>query len=251
VSAPVLELAGVQLAYRREPVVRDASLHVDAGETVALVGPSGSGKSSLVRLVLGLVAPTRGTIQIGGRVASEAGRIVLAPERRGLAVVFQDLALWPHLTVERNLAFALAARGRPAADPRAWLDRVGLADKARRYPGELSGGERQRVAIARALVTEPAAVLLDEPLASLDVALADELRALFRTLLADRSVLYVTHDPREIAELADRVVVLEAGSVVQTGTPADLRERPATRFVERIARDLAPPISPPPSDPGA
>jgi iron(III) transport system ATP-binding protein len=239
VTAPVLELADVHLAYGGAPVVRGVSLALAVGETLGLVGPSGSGKTSLLRLALGFAAPTAGTIRIGGRIASEPGRVVMPPEERGLGVVFQDLALWPHLTVERNLTFALASRGmRDLGIAHSWLERVGLAALADRYPSELSGGERQRVAIARALVTSPAAVLLDEPLASLDIVLKDELGALFGDLLRERAVLYVTHDAREIAALADRIAVLEAGAIVQQGTPEALRARPATRFVERIATEL-------------
>jgi iron(III) transport system ATP-binding protein len=231
----VVELSNVHYRYAREDVLCGVSLQLAEGETLALVGPSGAGKSSLVRLVLGLAAPNAGTIKLGGRLASEPGRLAIAPEDRGLGVVFQDLALWPHMTVERNLGFALGCRDR--APIGALLDRVGLAGKAARYPGELSGGERQRVAIARALVTSPAALILDEPLSSLDVVLARELIDLLRELLRERAALYVTHEPREVA-LAHRVAVLEAGTIVQIGTPAELRAQPATPFVEAIARDL-------------
>jgi ABC-type sugar transport system ATPase subunit len=232
----VLELADVHYRYDKEDVLAGVSLELHDGETLALVGPSGAGKSSIVRLVIGLAAPSAGTIRIAGRLGSEPGRVVIPPEQRRLGVVFQDLALWPHMTVEQNLEFALGRRDH--ASIASLLQRVGLGDKAARRPGELSGGEQQRVAIARALVSSPNAVLLDEPLASLDVVLKLELGALFRELLDDRAVLYVTHDPREIDGLASRIAVLEAGAIVQVGTPAELRARPATAFVEALAHEL-------------
>jgi len=203
----------------------------------------GSGKTSVLRVLLGLVAPDAGVVRISGRVASEPGRIAIPPEQRGIGVVFQDLALWPHLTVYGNLAFGL--QGIPRAERDARIDhmlcRVALADKAGRYPGELSGGERQRVAIARALVLGPRVVAFDEPLANLDVVLARELLQLFATLLREReaAALYVTHDPREVEVLADRVAMIERGRIVQLGTLAALRARPATTFVERFVTDGA------------
>lgn len=158
--------------------------------------------------------------------------------------MFQDLALWPHLSVAGNLRFVLRSRKVPRHEQseriKDVLDRVGLAGKEKRYPGELSGGERQRVAIARALVTSPSAVLLDEPLASLDVALKAEILGLLRSLLrgGDAAVLYVTHDPREAARLSDHLAVLESGRIVQEGRLHALRANPATAFVERVLDDL-------------
>jgi len=219
-------------------VVDDVSLELRDGEIVAMIGPSGAGKSTLVRLALGLDAPDRGIVRLGERVASEAGRIVIPPERRGLAVVFQDLALWPHMSVEGNLRFVA---GGAVADKRITqlLDVVGLADKRHRRPAQLSGGEQQRVAIARALVAEPSLVLLDEPLASLDVVLRAELRALCGELFRERgtAALYVTHDPTDAKHLADRVVVLERGAVSQVGSVEELVASPASEFVARAFGD--------------
>jgi ABC-type Fe3+/spermidine/putrescine transport system ATPase subunit len=171
----------------------------------------------------------------------------LPTEDRCLAVIHQDLALWPHLTVEGNLEFGLVSRG-VARDERsrriaAMLERVDLTGKEQRYPSELSGGEQQRVAIARALVLEPAAVLLDEPLANLDVVTKSELIAMFRELLHERGVaaVYVTHDAREAALLGSRVAVLEQGKVVQSGTTGSLRADPATPFVEALASQFPDP----------
>ncbi|MBI4479758.1 MAG: ATP-binding cassette domain-containing protein [Acidobacteria bacterium] len=240
----LIEFQDVRFRYGDEEVLRGVSFALQAGKVLAVLGPSGAGKSSIVRVALGLSAPTTGTIRLMGEIASQDGRVLIAPEERGLGVVFQDLALWPHLTVECNLAFALNAQRVSREERRerihAALSRVGLLEKARRYPGELSGGERQRVAIMRALVTLPRAVLLDEPLSNLDIALKQELLHLFRELLVEQhtAALYVTHDPREAARLAERLVVLEEGRVVQQGTFSDLRSRPATRFVEHVVEDL-------------
>jgi iron(III) transport system ATP-binding protein len=225
-------------------VLSGASLAVGRGEVVALVGPSGSGKTSLLRLILGFVAPGTGAVRLDGLEVSRDGKVLVAPEHRSLAVVFQDLALWPHLSVARNLEFGLEAQ-RVTREERAGrvatlLRRVGLEGRAERYPGELSGGERQRVAIARALVLEPRAVLLDEPLSNVDVDLRRDLIGLFRELFAERSstALYVTHDQREAAAIADRVAVLEGGRVVQDGAVGELQQAPATPFVRALVDDF-------------
>jgi iron(III) transport system ATP-binding protein len=239
-----LALEGVTLAYRGQNVLDGLDLRVASGEVLALLGPSASGKTSLLRVVLGFAVPREGTVRLGERIVSRDGRVLVAPEDRGLAVVFQDLALWPHLTVAGNLGFGLAARGVPAGARaeriRAMLQRVGLAGTERRYPGGLSGGQRQRVAIARALVMEPRAVLLDEPLANVDVDLRRELLELLRELFRENgtTVIHVTHDLREAAAVAHRFAVLEAGRIVQQGSLGDLRRAPATPFVRALLEDL-------------
>jgi iron(III) transport system ATP-binding protein len=233
-----IELDSVRVRLGATTALDGLHLHVAAGELVALLGPSGSGKTSAIRAILGFVAPDAGTIKLGDRIASEPGRIVIPPEERGVGAVFQDLALWPHLTVRGNLEFGLSRLRRDERDRRvaAILDRVGLADKAHRHPGELSGGERQRVAIARALVLEPKVVALDEPLSNLDVVLKRDLLELFTALLRERATaaLYVTHDPEEAETLADRVAVVQAGRLVQAGTIAELRAHPAAPLVEQL-----------------
>jgi ABC-type Fe3+/spermidine/putrescine transport system ATPase subunit len=240
----ILALDDIWLRRGETPVLRGFSLAVAAGEILALLGPSGCGKTTVLRVLLGLAAPERGVVRLGTEVASENGRIRLPPEGRGLGVVFQDLALWPHLTVRGNLAFGLEAKRVPRAERdrriAALLDAVGLSALAQRYPGELSGGERQRVAIARALVLEPRAVLLDEPLSNLDVGLRRELLGLFRSLLRGRrtTALYVTHDVREAAALGDRIAVMAEGRVQQSGTLDELGARPASDFVRRALDDL-------------
>lgn len=239
----VMALAAVTLEIGRTRVLSELSLEVERGEVVALVGPSGAGKSSVLRVLLGLAVPQRGEVRLGGVTATSGGRVLLPVEERRLAVIFQDLALWPHLTVLGNLAFGLEAQRVPLEERErrisTMLERVGLAGRERRYPGELSGGERQRVAIARALVLEPDAVLLDEPLASLDVVSKRELMDLLRQLFRERGVaaLHVTHDPHEASVLADRIAVQEQGRIVQSGTARELEENPATPFVEAFAAD--------------
>jgi iron(III) transport system ATP-binding protein len=244
VSAAI-DLDGISLALGGEPVLSGVSLTVAEGERLAVLGPSGSGKTSVLRAVLGFAIPWSGAVRLDGVTASQNGRVLVPPEERRLAVVFQDLALWPHLTVQGNLGFGLATRGvsRAERDARvkAMLRRVGLAGSERRFPGELSGGQRQRVAIARALVQEPRGVLLDEPLSNVDVELRRELLGLFGELFRERgsTVLYVTHDLREAAAVASRVAILEAGRVVQEGSVDDLRGAPATPFVRALVADCA------------
>ncbi len=239
-----IEVLDLSLSYGRGRVLRNVSLAVGAGEVLAVAGPSGSGKSSLLRAVLGLMAPEAGAVRLGGVEVSRAGRLLVPADERRLAVVFQDLALWPHLSVAGNLAFGLRAQGvgKAARNDRisAMLDRVALAGKEGAWPGELSGGERQRVAIARALIGQPDALLLDEPLASLDVALKEELLALFRELLGERRIatLLVTHDPQEAAALGHRIAILEAGRVVQIAAPSELRAGPRGHFAGVFSRHL-------------
>lgn len=235
-----IALEKVSFHFGGEVVLSDLSLTVNRGEVVALLGPSGSGKSTLLRLVLGFLGPNAGQILLDGEVMSNAGGALVPPEERNLAVVFQDLALWPHLDVQQNLAFALDAKGvaRDERDERIakLLARVGLQGKEHRYPSELSGGERQRVAVARALVQEPGAILLDEPLSNLDTGLTRELLGVFSELFAERAstVLYVTHELREAVALGARIAILEEGRIVQHGTVAALRSEPGTPFI----RDL-------------
>jgi len=239
-----LALQAVDFGYGSRLVLRGLSLDVKPAEVVAVLGPSGSGKSTLLRLLLGFEAPRSGAVLVGGEVVSRDGRVLVPPEERRLAVVFQDLALWPHLTVREHLAFGLGAKRVPREEQRArispLLERLGLAATATRYPGELSGGERQRVAIARALVLEPRAVLLDEPLSNLDLRLKRDLLALLRTLFAEEqcSVLYVTHELREAAALASRILVLEDGRVTQDGSVQDLRNAPQSEFVRGLVDEL-------------
>ncbi len=209
--------------------VDEATLAVERGEFLALLGPSGCGKTTLLRLVAGFDAPDSGAVRIGGETV--AGPRWVPPERRHVAMVFQDYALFPHLTVAENVAFGVPRSRRRARVPEV-LRLVGLAGCERRYPHELSGGQQQRVALARALAPEPAVVLLDEPWSNIDPLLRssmrDELAAILRAARA--TVVLVTHDREEAFSVADRIAVMHAGRIEQTGTPEEVYYRPASRW---------------------
>jgi iron(III) transport system ATP-binding protein len=210
--------------------VDGADLCVERGEFVALLGPSGCGKTTLLRLIAGFEHPDEGTIAIDGRRV--AGGAWVPPERRHVGMVFQDYALFPHLTVSDNVGFGLDRKGRPARVFEA-LELVGLSGLEDRYPSELSGGQQQRVALARALAPRPAVVLLDEPWSNIDPlrrsSMRDELCEILRT--AGVTTVLVTHDREEAFSLADRIAVMHEGSIVQAGAPEEIYFRPATRWV--------------------
>ena len=216
------------------PVLRDVSLSIDAGAMVCLLGPSGCGKTTLLRLIAGFEEPDAGTIQLGGRQVS-APRHVLAPEKRQIGMVFQDYALFPHMTVAQNIVFGLFRRRASHRQRRLsdLLQLVGLEDMAGRYPHELSGGQQQRVALARALAPGPQLLLLDEPFSNLDVNLRRQLRQEMQEVLrqANMTTVLVTHDQEEALSFADHVAILDAGRVVQYGSPEALVQNPSTRFV--------------------
>ena len=230
-----LAIDGVRRRFRgaAAPAVDALALTVARGEIVALVGPSGCGKTTTLRLVAGFERPDAGAITIAGAVVADADGTFVAPEHRHVGVVFQDFALFPHLTVARNVGFGLAAFPDRAARVREMLDLVGLADVAQRYPHQLSGGQQQRVAVARALAPEPALLLLDEPFSNLDADLRAQVRDVVRgAIRATRSTaLFVTHDQEEALELADRVGVMATGRLQQVAPPDEIYHRPATRFV--------------------
>ena len=216
----------------------DVDLRVEPGEVVAVLGPNGAGKTSILRALAGLLPLDVGRVALDGVVLEEPAASVFVPsERRPIGMVFQDYLLFPHLTVVDNIAFGLRSRGTPrpaaTATARQWLERVGLAAEAERKPGSLSGGQAQRVALARALATNPALLLLDEPMAALDASTRVELRRdLRRHLESFRGVrLLVTHDPVEAMAMADRLVILEHGRVLQSGTPSEVTQRPRSRYV--------------------
>lgn len=220
---------------RRGAFELDLVLTAGPGEVVALLGPNGAGKSTALRALAGLVPMSGGHIRLDG-----ADLRPLPAERRGIGMVFQDYLLFPHLSVLENVAFGPRCRGagRRAARERAarWLDRVGLAGFASARPRELSGGQAQRVALARALAVEPGLLLLDEPLAALDAHTRMEIRAALRRHLAgfEGAAVLVTHDPLDAMALADRIVVIEGGRLVQEGAPAEVARRPRTEYVARL-----------------
>jgi len=230
-----------RLGVVRPGFTLDLPLDVAPGEVVALLGPNGAGKTTALRTLAGLVPLTSGAVELDGVTLDDpASSMFVRAEQRPLGMVFQDYLLFPHLTVLENVAFGPRARGVPrsAARERArsWLDRVGLADVAPAHPAELSGGQAQRVALARALVTDPHLLLLDEPLAALDAATRLTVRSDLRRHLTEfaGTTVLVTHDPVDAMVLADRIVVLEDGAVVQRGTPADVARAPRTEYVARL-----------------
>ncbi len=216
----------------------DVELAIGAGEVVAVLGPNGAGKSTLLAALAGLVPLVRGRVELAGRVLEDtAAGLVVPPEQRPIGVVFQDYLLFPHLNALDNVAFGLRCRGRSRAaaraQSRAWLARVGLVEHAAARPAQLSGGQAQRVALARALAVEPLLLLLDEPLAALDVRTRAETRRALRERLAEFAgvKLVVTHDPLEALALAERLIVIEQGRIVQSGTPAEVTARPRSAWV--------------------
>jgi molybdate transport system ATP-binding protein len=216
----------------------DVDLTVEPGEVVAVLGPNGAGKTSLLRGLAGLLPLDGGRVVLDGAVLEEPAAGVFVPsERRSIAMVFQDHLLFPHLTVLENVAFGLRSRGTARSEATAtaqlWLERVGLQPEAQRRPASLSGGQAQRAALARALATNPALLLLDEPMAALDASTRVQLRRdLRRHLESFPGVrLLVTHDPVEAMAMADRLVILEHGRVLQSGSPADVTQHPRSRYV--------------------
>ncbi|HEV7146850.1 MAG TPA: ABC transporter ATP-binding protein [Pedococcus sp.] len=214
-------------------------LDIETGQFTVLLGPSGSGKSTLLRTIAGIERLDSGTVHLGGSCVSQ-GRHHVPPNRRDLAMVFQDYALWPHLTVLGNVGYALRRRKLDAREAarraREALARVGLAALAERYPHELSGGEQQRVGLARAIVADPAVLLFDEPLSNLDADLRERLRVEIATVTRDTgaTAVYITHDQSEAFALADRIGVLHAGQIEQYGPPEEIYHRPRTPFVAKF-----------------
>ncbi len=236
-QTPILTIETVDKSFGATAVLQGVSVTLHEGEVVALLGASGSGKTTLLRVAGGLEVPDRGRISIGSSVVFDASAGIDIPaEGRNLGFVFQSYALWPHMTVASNVSYGLRLRGVSATEREArvlaGLERLGLGALSRRYPHQLSGGQQQRVALARALVYEPPIVLLDEPLSNLDANLRDEARAWLRELIVTLrlSALFVTHDQVEALAIADRVVLLNRGTVEQVGTPDSLYGDPRSLF---------------------
>jgi iron(III) transport system ATP-binding protein len=230
-----VEARNIELAYGATKVLRDITLTVEPGEFFALLGPSGSGKSTLLRLIAGFNQHQRGELLVGGRDVTG-----VPPWKRNVGMVFQNYALWPHMTVAQNVAFGLEERKLPREEvkrrTREALELVGLGDLGARRPSQLSGGQQQRVALARTLAIEPQVLLLDEPLSNLDAKLRVQMRRELLRLHKRLGIttLFVTHDQEEAMTICDRVAVLDAGVIQQVGTPVELFDRPVNRFVAQF-----------------
>lgn len=232
---PNLTIQGLSKEFEGNTVLRDISIDIKDGEFFTLLGPSGCGKSTTLNCIAGLEKPGGGSITVGDSTFVNIERgIFLPPEERNLGMVFQSYALWPHMTVAKNLAFPLTIRKVPKAKQKTLihnaLDKVGLADLGDRYPHQLSGGQQQRVALARALVYEPTMLLLDEPLSNLDAKLREQARAWLKQLQVDLGIttVYVTHDQDEALALSDRIAVMSDGRMPQVAAPHAIYETPAT-----------------------
>ena len=241
---PLLEIKNLSMAYERQRVFQHVCLALGQGDHLALLGPSGCGKSTLLRILTGLAVPTEGEVWIAGRLASEPGRVLVPPHRREMAMVFQDLALWPNLTVLQNVTLGLAGsglpsheRGRRAVEA---LEACAISDLALRRPDSLSGGQQQRVALARALAVRPKVLLLDEPFAGLDVTIKTRLYTQILELCAtfDLNLILVAHDPLEARAVCQQAAVLEDGTIQETGALDALLANPASitlrTFVEQL-----------------
>jgi multiple sugar transport system ATP-binding protein len=231
-----LKVSNLYKRYGQIEVLKDINLHINSGEFIVFVGPSGCGKSTLLRCISGLETISAGTIEIDGRVVND-----VAPSKRGIAMVFQSYALYPHMTVFDNMAYSLKLMGLSREDIKSKVDQAAekleLTKYLDRLPKALSGGQRQRVAIGRAIVRDPKVFLFDEPLSNLDAALRVQMRMEISTLnesLPDTTMVYVTHDQVEAMTLADRIVVLKDGVVMQVGTPMELYDNPKSLFVAQF-----------------
>lgn len=241
-----IDARGLRKLFGGVPAVNDLSLSVEEGTFVSLLGPSGCGKTTTLRMIAGLEIPDAGEIRIGGEVMSSAERRRFVPANdRGLGMVFQSYAIWPHMTVSQNVAYPLKMR---RVDKRERADRVdeilhtvGLDGYGDRPSSKLSGGQQQRVALARAMVLNPRVLLLDEPLSNLDAKLRADLRLELRSLQQEVGIttIYVTHDQSEALALSDRIIVMAAGAVQQDGPPEEIYERPANRFVAAFIGDFS------------
>jgi putative spermidine/putrescine transport system ATP-binding protein len=230
--APIVRLAAVRKVYKDIVAVDQVDLEITAGEFFTLLGPSGSGKTTTLRLIAGFERPDRGVIELDGRDVTP-----LPPFERNVNTVFQDYALFPHMTVAGNIAYGLEARAVPRAEiaPRVAeaLRMVRLESFASRSPAQLSGGQRQRVGLARAIVNRPAVLLLDEPLGALDLKLRQEMQSELKRIQTEIGItfLYVTHDQEEALTMSDRIAIFNHGRIVQIGTPTEIYERPVDEFV--------------------
>lgn len=231
-----IDIAGIDKRFGNFKALSGIELPIEEREFVTFLGPSGCGKTTMLRTLAGFLTPDKGSIHVGGRLLSSA-QAVVPPEHRRMGMVFQNYAVWPHMSVFENVAFGLRLlkvdRTEVSERVSRVLDAVGLSGLEKRHPGQLSGGQQQRVALARSLVVEPSILLLDEPLSNLDAKLRERMRTELKTLQRRTGItfIYVTHDQAEAMALSDRIVVFNQGTVQQVGTPRDVYERPANIFV--------------------
>jgi len=232
-----LEVKQLTKRFNKREVVKGVSFGVEQGQLLAILGPSGCGKTTTLRMIAGLEIPDDGEIWIEGALATRGRKAVVSQRQRHIGMVFQDLALWPHMTVYENIEFGLQANGLARSERRrrieAVLSKVNMHRYARTYPGKLSGGQQQLIAIARAIVTEPKLLLMDEPLSNIDVKLREDVRQEIRRIQQETQIttVYVTHDQEDAFLLADTVTIMNAGAVEQIGSPEEIYASPASLFV--------------------
>jgi iron(III) transport system ATP-binding protein len=226
----IVKIDNVSKSYNKHSVIRAISLDIEKGERVVILGPSGCGKTTLLRIVAGFIHPDQGKVTIDGNVVADNGKCIIEPENRQVGMVFQDLALWPHMSNYKNLEFGLKAKKVQKIEMRKRIDeifeKVQMVQFKNVYPGELSGGQQQRIALARALVMQPKILLMDEPLSSLDADLSLTLRKEILRLQEELAItlIYVTHDREEAFSLATRIVVVADGRIQKTGTVSEISE---------------------------
>ncbi len=239
-----IQLRGIRKSYGGAVAIENLDLTVNPGEFLTVLGPSGCGKTTTLRAIAGLEEPDQGVIQLGDRVVfSRSEGIIVPPEKRGLGLIFQSYALWPHMTVARNITLALKEQKLSAAEVEnrlnTALEEVQMSELRERYPSELSGGQQQRVAVARLIALRPSILLMDEPLSNLDAKLRTEMRAGLKRLHRDlkATTVYVTHDQIEALTLSDRIIVMNAGKIMQEASPYNIYHHPANLFVAEFIGD--------------
>ena len=232
-----LEVKRLTKYYNKKEIVRDISLGVEQGQLLAMLGPSGCGKTTTLRMIAGLETPDDGEIWIEGALANHGQKVMTSQKQRHIGMVFQDLALWPHMTVYENIEFGLKAHGLIRAERRKKIDailhKVNMQNYAREYPGKLSGGQQQLIAIARAIVTKPKLLLMDEPLSNIDVKLREDIRQEIKRIQQETQIttVYVTHDQEDAFLLADKIAVMNNGMLEQIGIPEEIYSSPTSLFV--------------------
>ena len=238
----LIEIKNVEHSYANSKILHDLSFNIKVGEFVCLLGPSGCGKTTTLKIVLGLETPQKGSVLLNGEVIVENGKAILPPEKRGIGVVFQDFSLFPHLTVSQNVGFGLKSCSSDIC--RCEVDKalrsVDMLAFKDVYPSELSGGQQQRVSLARAIAPKPSLILLDEPFSHLDSRLKESMRD--QTLHALKAFgsagLMITHDPEEAMFMADKIIVMNSGNIIQVGSPSDLYLKPTTPFIAHFFGDV-------------